>query len=51
MSEHITKEAARLWAAAIVSKIPLGYRTEDEHAKLENFADRVCKALLTEEMP
>jgi hypothetical protein len=50
MSKKITEETARLWAVSIVEKTPLGYRTEDEHRKLENFADQVCKALLTEDI-
>jgi len=32
-------------AARIVEDTPLGYRTEDEHAKLEAFADKVSVAI------
>lgn len=29
----------------LISSEPLGYTTEQEHVKLENFADRLCAAI------
>ena len=43
-----TENEVREWAYSIVSKTALGYRTEEEHEKLESFADRICKSIATQ---
>ena len=41
------EELVSKWAVyTLISEMPLGYRTEGEHEKLEQFADKLCEALI-----